>query len=192
MRAFATLLALAGAWLLLAPLAPAQAKKEKKEPPKVEGRLIVEDGAGFFSPEAIKRAKGMLAEVKDRVPREMQIMTIRELPEAKAKEFDKLTDAAGKDRFFSDLAKAEARGAKARGVFVFICRKPGQLTVLADKEVRDKGFAGSDEQRVRDVLIEKFRAGAQLDKEEDKRAAYDKGLLSAAEYVRDAYKKMAK
>lgn len=192
MRASATLLALAGAWLLLPLPAPAQAKKEKKEPPRVEGRLVVEDGAGFFSPEAIKRAKGMLAEVKDRVPREMQIMTIRELPEAKAKEYNKAADEKAQDQVFIDFAKQEARAAKARGVFIIICLNPRHLMVLADKQIQDKGFGGSDEQRVKDLLVENLRAGRKKDRDEDKRAAYDKGLLSAAEYVRDAYKKMAK
>jgi hypothetical protein len=77
-------------------------------------------------------------------------------------------------------------------VFILICRKPSHLTVLADKEVRDKGFAGTDEQRVRDILMERFRAGSKLEKEVDKRGEFDKGLINAAEYVRDAYKKMVK
>jgi hypothetical protein len=174
------------------PFASAQTKKEKKDPPKIDGRLIVEDGAGFFSPESIKRAKSALSEVHDIYRREMQVMTLRELSETKAKEFEKLTDTPAKERFFSELANEEAKAAKARGVFVLVCRKPAHLTVLADKEIRDKGFAGADEQRVRDILIERFRAGSKLEKEVDKRSEFDKGLINAAEYVRDAYKKMVK
>lgn len=185
-------LSLAVCLVVFVPGVAAQPKKEKKDPPKIDGRLIVEDGAGFFSPEAIRKAKGALAEVHDIYRREMLVMTLRELPEAKAKEFAKLADASAKDRFFHDLANDEAKASQARGVFVLICRNPSHLTLLLDREVRDKGFAGADELRVRDLLIEKFRAGSKLEKEADKRAEFDKGLINAAEYVRDAYKKMVK
>jgi hypothetical protein len=176
----------------LLPVATAQAKKEKKDPPKIDGRLIVEDGAGFFTPEAIRRAKGILSEARDIYPREMLVMSLRDLSEAKIKEYEKLADSSAKERFFSEIAHEEARASKARGVFVLICRKPSHLIVLADKDVRDKGFAGSDEQRVRDVFVERFREGSKQEKEEEKRAIFDKALISAAEYVRDSYKKMVK
>lgn len=162
---------------------------KKKEPARVDGRLVVEDGGGLFSPEAIKRAKGILREVRDTQAREMTIATFREIPESKKKEFEKLA-ASERDKFWQDWAHSEAKG--TRGVFVFICRSPGHITVMADKQVRDQGFVFSDEQRVRDLLLEPLRDSAKVEKEADKLALRDKGLEKAAEYVRDAYKKMVK
>jgi hypothetical protein len=184
--------ALLGAWLLLAlPVSAADPPRKKEPPPKVEGRLIVEDGGGLFSPEAIRKAKGVLSEVRDTQTREMTIMSFREVPASRKAEFEKLT-AAERPKYFAAWAAEEARGAKVRGVFVFITRSPGHVQVLADKQIRDKGFTLGDEERVRDLLLEKLRESAKAEKDEDKQALRDKGLLAAAEYVRDSYKKMVK
>jgi hypothetical protein len=180
-------------FLLLAPLAQAQSGKAKETVRlAAKGRLICEDTAGIFSPEAIKKAKGYLAEVQDHYSHEMEILSLRELPEAKRKEFEKLTDTAAKEHFFTELARDEAKASQARGVFVLIVRKPHYLIVLTDRQTKDKGFTSSDEQRVRGLFLDAFRDASKAEKEEDKQALYDKGLLSAAEYVRDAYKKIAK
>jgi hypothetical protein len=182
-----------GACLLpLIALSPSfgQAKKEK-ERPKIEGRLIVEDRAELFSPEGVKRAKAILGEIKDTTHREMSLVTFRVLPEAKKREYDKLDSPASRRRLFSDWARDEARDQKARGVFVLVCRSPGHIEILVDKAIRDKGFSARDEERVVAFLLEKFKDAK--DKPEDEQTAIrDKGLLNAAEYVRDAYKKMVR
>jgi hypothetical protein len=168
----------------------AQSKKDKPKP-KVEARLIVEDRGDLFSPEAITKAKAILAEVKDVNPREMSLVSFKELPEAKKKQFEKVESADDRKRFFSDWAKEEARDDKAKGIFVLICRKPGHVEILVDRPLRDKGFSARDEEQVVKMLIEKFKEAK--DKQDNEQTTIrDKGLINAAEFVRDAYKKMAR
>lgn len=182
-------------FLLIALMAtPALAQTKKKETPKqplVEARLIVEDAGGMFSPEAIKKAKSVLSEIKDVQSREMDIITFKGIPESKKIAFEKLK-ADERSKWFSEWAFDEAKTSKAKGVFVFICRSPGHIVVLVDKALRDKGFTATDEQRIRDVLAEKFRESTKIEKEDEKQTLRDKGLLNATEFVRDAYKKMVR
>lgn len=172
-------------------LAYAQAKETKKvEPVKTDARLIVADSAGLFSPDGIKKAKAALSEVRSAASREMHIVTFKELPESRKKTFEEIKDPGPRDAFYVNWAKEEAKG--ARGVFVLICMNPARIQVLADKEVRSKGFTVQDDERVRDLLIERFRETRKIEKEQEKMALRDRGLLAAVEFVRDAYKKMTK
>jgi hypothetical protein len=168
----------------------AQTKKEKPKP-KVDARLIVEDGGNLFSREAIAKAKSILAEASDVHSREMYVVTFKDLPEAKWKQFEKVESAADRKRFFTDWAKDEARDDRARGVFVLISRKPGHIEILSDRALRDKGFSTRDEEQVLKMLLDKFKdaAGKQDDEQTNIR---DKGLINAAEFVRDAYKKIGR
>ena len=155
-------------------------------------KLVVQDAAGFFSAGAIEKAQGLFADIKDNDNRILTFVTVKELSEAKFKDYDKLKDNSSKERFFTELATEEARAIKAKGVFVFICRKPTRLMVLAGKEFRGKGFTSADEQRIEKLLLDKFRESNKADKEEERLAIRDKALLNAAEFVRDAYKKMVR
>lgn len=170
----------------------AQEKDPKKDPPaKAEGRLIVEDSAALFSADAIKKAKEILAEVKDLGMREMTVTTFKEIPESKKKEFETAkTNESSRVRFFSDWAKAEAKG--SRGVIVLICVNPPRIQSAVDKQMRDKGFAKKDETALDDLLLAKFRETLKIDKAEEKAALRDKALIQAAEHVRDVYKKIGK
>jgi hypothetical protein len=183
----------AGAILLASPTAGfAQPKDAKKDSPaKIDGRLIVEDSASLFSADGIKKAKEILAELKDTGAPEMNVVTFKELPESKKKDFEAAKDKeTTRTRFFTDWAKAESKG--ARGVFVLICVSPARIQTLVDKQLRDKGFTAKDETALADLLLAKFRETRKVEKEEEKAALRDKGLILAAEYVRDVYKKIAK
>ena len=169
----------------------AQGKEpKKKDLPKVEGRLIVEDTAALFGLDAVKRAGSVLAEVKDSEPRHMNVVTFKELPNRIKKDFDAATTMEARNRVIEEWAREEARG--SRGLFVLICLNQRRVQVLADKQIRDKGFTEQDRRRVVEILTEKFGATSKVEKEEEKAALRDKGLILAAEYVRDAYKKIAK
>ena len=75
------------------------------------------------------------------------------------------------------------------GVVVLICRSPGHIQVYSDKPTKNQGFTARDEELVMKELLEKMKEAK--DKPEAEQAAIrDKGLLNAAEFVRDAYKKM--
>lgn len=182
------------ALLLLAPLTggPIRAQATKgKDLPKADARLVVDDGGGMFSAEGIKKAKTILAEVHDHYLFEMTILTFKDMPAEKKKTFEKLTTPAEKQRLFNDWAVEEAKGRKARGVFVLVCRSPGYVHVIADKAIRDKGLTARDEELVKNFLLEKFRE-AKEQTEEEQDLIRDKGLRNAVEFVRDAYKKMVK
>ncbi len=174
---------------LASPFCSAAEPKKQKETPKLEGHLIVDDGGGLFSGEGIKKAKSILAEVKDKSTLQCTFLTFKELPEAKKKEFAKLDSAPEKERFFNAWTKEEAKDAGARGVVVLICRKPGHVHVLVDKQLHDKGFTHGDEEQVVKCLVEKFKEAKELP-EDEQSAQRDKGLVNAAELIRDAYKKM--
>lgn len=173
------------------------AKKEKAKTP-VEARLIVSDPGELFSSDAIKKAKASMAEVKDRFSREMSIITYKELPEDRKKAYDKLDkeDKTARNRFFRDWAIEEAKGDRARGVFVLICRSPGQVHILADSAIRAKGFTIRDEEQVRDLLVARFREAKEAKEknksDEEQTTIRDKGLLAAVDFVKDAYKKMSR
>jgi len=177
--------------LLAGPAAAQPKKKDEKLAVKTDARLVVGDAAGMFSAEGIKKAKAIVAEVHDHFPFEMTIITTKEMPADRKKDFDKLDNAADKPKFYTDWAIAEAKLHKARGIFVLVCRSPGHIHVLADKAIRDKGLTIRDEELIRDMLLEKFRE-AKDKPEAEQTELRDKGLVKATEFVRDAYKKMIK
>ncbi len=168
----------------------AQSKKQKDRP-RVEAQLIVNDGGGMFTADGIKKAKAAMAEIKDHIPREMMVVTYRELTVAQKKEFEKLDNPEARREFWSEWGKNELAGLKAHGVVVLICGSPGHLAVYVDRPVRDQGFTVRDEQLVERMLLEKFKEAAEKP-EAERPAIHDKGLINAAEFVSDAYKKMVR
>ncbi len=164
--------------------------KKKEPPPKIEGRLIVEDTGALFGLDAVKRASRLLAEVKDSSPRNMNVVTYKDLPDRIKKGYDAATKPEERNRLFSEWAREEARG--SRGLFVLICANPPRIQVIADKQIRDAGFSEQDEKRVLEMLLDKFRESSKVEKEAEKAALRDKGLILSAEYVRNAYKKISK
>jgi len=165
--------------------------QSKKDPPKIEGRLIVDDGAGLFTTDGMKKAKAMFLDIKDRYSREMLIVTYKELTAAQKKDFEKLEKPEAKQQFWSEWGKTEMAALKPHGVAVLICRSPGHIQVYADNSIRTQGFTVHDEQLVMKGLLETMKEAK--DKPEAEQAAIrDKGLLNAAEFVRDAYKKMVR
>jgi hypothetical protein len=160
-------------------------------PENHNGQIIVDDGGGMVSADGIKKAKAALAEVRDHVPREMTVVSYRELTATQKKEFEKLEKPEAKQEFWSEWAKNELTALKAQGVVVLISRSPGYIGVYADKATRAQGFTGRDEQLVRKILLDNFKDAN--DKSEPERTAFhDKGLINAAEFVSDAYKKMVR
>jgi hypothetical protein len=176
--------------VLCAGPAVAQPKKQK-DAPKTEAQLIVNDSGGMFTADGIKKAKAALSEIKDHMPREMMVVTYRELTAAQKKEFEKLDKPEAKREFWSEWGKTELAGLKAHGVVVLICGSPGHLAVYVDRAVRDQGFTVRDEQLIERMLLERFKEAAEKP-EAERPAIHDKGLINAAEFVSDAYKKMVR
>ena len=178
-------------WVL--PLLAAGFGLASAAPPKpmIEARLTVEDHAGLFTPEAVKRAKAVLAEVKLPMARELTVVTFKEIPAARKADFEKIgkDDREARKRFFTEWARQEAKEDRAKGIFVLVCRSPGYIQVLIDRATREHGFNQENEDRLAGLLLERFREAAKVKSESEQQALRDKALVQAAEYVRDALRR---
>jgi hypothetical protein len=177
---------LAGLVAVPSPAAPpaAQPKKDaKKEPVKKPGVLHVYDGGSLFTATAIDAAKVSFGKLVFDPEATLTVDTHAGVPAGK-----KLPEGeAERPKFFEQWAKDAASADKARGVYVLVCRSPGYVQVIADKQTRDRGFGAANEQRLRDMFTTAFKDAAQAKrdgKSDDEVAKIrDKGLSNAADYV---------
>ncbi|HVK08341.1 MAG TPA: hypothetical protein VM597_06140, partial [Gemmataceae bacterium] len=162
--------------------APARADAVLKD-----GVLTVHDDAGVFSPDGIKKAKDEFAKLHTRTGRVVTIETIAKLPDAERAKLEKLKDdKAGQRKFWTDYAKTQAKEEKARGVFVLISRSPGHVEVLADEEMKRKGFEGRKVEALEESFVKALRESADKglkDKPAEQVAIRDKALFAAVEYL---------
>ena len=149
------------------------------------GQLVVVDKGNLFSEAGIKRAKEEFARLQSKTGRQAILETLLELPAAEAARYSKIDqkDTGAVRQFWHDLAVSMAKTDQAHGVYILICRKPGYVEVLADKEMRTKGFDGAKERQLSADLVKAMRASATEKTEADKVAAHDRALLSAVEYL---------
>jgi hypothetical protein len=152
-----------------------------------DGVLIVHDDAKTFSPEGIKKAKDEFAKLHTRTGRVVTIETMAKLPDAERAKLVKLKDDnAGQRKFWNEYAKAQAKEEKARGVFILISRSPGHVEVLADEEMKRKGFEGRKVDGLEEMFVTALRESAKAehkDKPAEQLAIRDKALFSAVEYL---------
>ncbi|MBY0458819.1 MAG: hypothetical protein K2V38_15890, partial [Gemmataceae bacterium] len=166
-------------------VAVGQVKKEqpKKDPPKKPGVAHVYDGGGLFSEKAIDRIKSTFGGVQFDRETSLTIETVAAIPKDKQGDYNE----DNKAKFFEQWAKDMAKGDKATGVYVLVCRSPGYVVVICDKSTRDRGFAAANEQRLRDMLLAGFKEAAEAKKDgkpdEEVVKLRDKGLANAGEYV---------
>jgi hypothetical protein len=163
--------------------APAPAQPKKKDPPAKPGVLHVYDGGSVFTEGAIDRAKVAMGKMVFEQETALTVDTYSGVPNDR-----KLPDDAGeRGKFFESWAKDAARGDRAKGVYVLVCRSPGYVQVLADKAARDRGFSAENEQRLRELLLTAFKDAGQAKKDgksdDEQFKIRDKGLANAVEYV---------
>src|SRR5437879_3116913 len=108
----------------------------------------------------------------------MTIDTYAKIPDAKKGAYSE----ANKDKFFKDWAKELATGDKARGIYVLVCRSPGYVEIIADKETRDRGFSHDNEVKLKDILLKAFRE-AKDKSEAEQHQIRDNALKAAVDYV---------
>jgi hypothetical protein len=87
----------------------------------------VVDGAGLFSHDARNKADDAIDDIRRRTRKDLLIETVRELPEARLKDYRDLKTPADRVRFFHDLAEERARRAEVNGVYVLLCRAPAEV-----------------------------------------------------------------
>jgi uncharacterized protein len=87
------------------------------------------------------------------------------------------------NRFWADFTQSDAKGDRAKGIYILICRSPGHIHILADKALRDRGFDNAKESRVREILFASFK-DAKDKSDTEQTSIRDKGLLDAISYLR--------
>lgn len=142
---------------------PGSALASAKETP---AQLIIADDAKFFSEEAKQKAKDIVAGSLGIGNRQVHFDTYESLSE----EDRKLLEAS-KETFWNDWAKTKAQG--NRGIEILICREPRHIHVMADKQMRDRGFGADKQVALKNAIIAHFKTGD-----------FDGGLVAAAEYVK--------
>jgi uncharacterized membrane protein YgcG len=174
------------ATLAIAGLMTASPALASKPAPSKPGVLIVEDGAGLFSRDGIKKAKNEFAQLKSTNERQVTILTMSTLPAADAAEFDKIgaDDKTAARGFWADFTQREVRGERAKGVFVLVCRKPGHVHIVADRAMRDQGFDAGKQNKIREILLASFN-DAKGKQDAEATPIRDKGLFDAVSTLRD-------
>jgi len=95
----------------------------------------VRDEAGFFTPQAVKRANEVIEEVERKYHKDLLIETVRHVPEGERKEATS-TDPKAKSRFFAEWAVRRAREPRVNGIYVLITREPGHVEVAVGNHTR--------------------------------------------------------
>jgi uncharacterized membrane protein YgcG len=132
----------------------------------------VRDGAGFFTPAAVRQAATDIAALKERYQVDLLIDSVASVPADKVRNVKAMT-AAERTQFFTDWARERAQAAKVRGLIVLICKDPTYLRVEVGKQTQKQAFTLKDRDKLGDLLLARFKA-----------KAYDQGLLDAVNFVR--------
>jgi uncharacterized protein len=130
----------------------------------------VKDDAGFFSPDAVRKANQQLEEIKRRYDRSLVIETFKTVPEGKA---DKLAGAQDRRRVYDEWAKERAR-ARDADIYALITREPSHVEVVARTRLQ-KQFSDQERGRLADLLVKHFDT-----------KHYDQGLSEAVRFVQTA------
>jgi len=138
-------------------------------------QLTVDDNAKVFSESAIGKAKETLTDLKSKI--QVHIETSAKLTPYETAKFEE-----DKKAFWRDWIKAQKTG--DRGLVIGINMKPGHIEVLADKQVRDHGFATKEEGYVEKILAKAFGKAQDTKVEEDALKIRDDALIEVAEYLR--------
>jgi uncharacterized protein len=132
----------------------------------------VNDEAGFFSPAAVEKANDVIDDIRHKYHKDLLVETFKTVPSDEADRVKNM-GRQDRDRFFHEWARERAKEAGVNGVYVLITKEPGRIQVEAGTETLKHAFTARDRDRLRDILVERFRA-----------KDYDKGLLDAVEFVR--------
>ena len=152
----------------------------------IPAKLVVEDNAKMFSPDAIDKAKKLIAENKGQVEREVHLETYEKLSDAEQKRFD---EAKGDDdrraAFWRDWTKGKASGEK--GMVIAINRSPGHVSVITSDTMGEVLHAGKTDE-VEKRLAEQAAGSRQGPRGEaepatEEQKLRDEGLISAMDYA---------
>src|SRR5262249_16936753 len=110
----------------------------------------------------------------------MTIDTYASIPEDKKASYSEDKKA----QFFKNWAMELAKNDKAKGIYVLVCRSPGYVEVITDRETRNRGFSHDNEVKLAEMLRTAFRDAAKHKDDPAKETQLrDDALKSAVDYV---------
>lgn len=128
------------------------------------------DQGHFFSPETLLQMETILEDIDSKFNKDLMIETYPSIPDdLKPKLREK-----GKDQFFEDWTTYEGSRLKVNGIIILITADPRHIEVALGLDTRRKAFTEKDRDDLMRILIPAFRNNE-----------YDKGIIAAAEFVRD-------
>jgi uncharacterized protein len=158
-----------------------------KVAPAAAADVKILDGGKLFTGDGIKQATKAFVGPRGLV---LTIETFEKIPASQQADFDQAKDdPAKRATFFNNWAKSEAKADKAKGVFVLVCRSPGEVRVITDRETEMSGFTAAKEKELTELLLTGLRKAG---KEEaaKQQSLRDETLVAAVKYVGDAVPKM--
>jgi uncharacterized membrane protein YgcG len=137
----------------------------------------VNDEAQFFSAEAVAQANQKIQKIAADYPKNnLRIETVPAVPAELQGKFKEL----GPDKFFSFWATKRMQDAKFTGIYVLLCRRPGQLQVEVDKQTRAKAFVQADVDQLVKIVSAQLRE-----------KKFDAALIEGVDCVQSALQKNA-
>jgi uncharacterized membrane protein YgcG len=129
----------------------------------------VRDEAGFFTPEEVRVATGIIRLIADRYGKEVVVETYPAIPEDRREDFNRLD----KEAFFDRWLKDRAAELDVDGVFILICGEPRRLQIGANARTRAAGvFTVADTDELRDTMLPAFR-----------QREFDRGLRAGVKFA---------
>ncbi len=156
----ATIAALLGTGLIAVPVF-ADAVRAPAEP----GALTVIDDAKIFSPEAITQAANKMKETKFDHGLHFTVDTYKEIPADRKSAYSKDKEK----EFFKEWAGSVVRTDKDKGPYVLICKNPGWIEVLEDKETLNRG-GHHVATNLKKIFLDAMKDSARQDRRMNKRA----------------------
>jgi hypothetical protein len=138
----------------------------------------VRDNAGLFSPEAVQKADEEIAALQDVYHLGVEMETITSPAEELRTKIGRMKPAQAAP-LLKAWAEKEASQAAGKGVYILICKEPGDVEVIVPPEIRARDFTLYDATRLRS-LLQAMRSGPTHVAQRDKR------LLEAVGQLREA------
>ncbi len=138
----------------------------------------VQDGAGLFSAEVVRRADQEIQEISRLYHKNLRVETFRS-PSALKTWILGLKKPESRSRFYEDWARELARKAGPDSLVILVCREPAplQVEVAAGRHLNAKALPAEDRNRIRDALLAGLNGGDN-----------DQALLTAVHRVRETLK----